>query len=92
MFDLEQLPVELSDESLSNSSGGDPALMRALEMVRSEFQEQTWTAFWRMTVEGHSASEIAADLGMKTNAVRQAKFRIMQRLRTEFGELIDLPD
>jgi RNA polymerase sigma-70 factor (ECF subfamily) len=61
-------------------------------MIRSEFQERTWSAFWRLTVEGHCAAEIAADLDMKTNAVRQAKFRIMQRLRMEFGDLIDLPD
>lgn len=92
VLNLDQLPAELSEGSLSNAPGGDPVLMRALEMIRSEFQEQSWTAFWRMTVEGHSAAEIAADLGMKTNAVRQAKFRIMQRLRMEFGDLIDLPD
>lgn len=89
---LDQLPAELSDDSASNDSVGDPVLSRALEMIRSEFQERTWTAFWRLTVEGESAAEIAADLGMKTNAVRQAKFRIMQRLRMEFGDLIDLPN
>jgi RNA polymerase sigma-70 factor (ECF subfamily) len=66
--------------------------MRALELIRSEFQERTWTAFWRLTVEGHTAAEIGAELGMKSNSVRQAKFRVMQRLRTEFGDLIDLPD
>jgi RNA polymerase sigma-70 factor (ECF subfamily) len=92
VLNLDQLPAELSEESLSNQSVGDPALMRALELIRSEFQETTWIAFWRLTVEGHSAAEIATDLGMKTNAVRQAKFRIMQRLRSEFGDLIDLPD
>lgn len=92
VLNLDQLPAELSEGSLSNQSVGDPALMRALELIRSEFQERTWTAFWRLTVEGHSAAEIATDLGMKTNAVRQAKFRIMQRLRSEFGDLIDLPD
>jgi RNA polymerase sigma-70 factor, ECF subfamily len=91
-LNLDQLPEELSQGSLSNQSAGDPALTRALDMIRSEFQERTWTAFWRLTVEGHSAAEIAADLGMTNNAIRQAKFRVIQRLRTEFGDLIDLPD
>lgn len=89
---LDQLPTELSEDSPSNGFLGDPALTRALEMIRSEFQERHWSAFWRLTVEGHSAAEIAADLGMKTGAVRQAKFRVMQRLRMEFGDLIDLPN
>ncbi len=89
---LDQLPAELSDDSVANDSGGDPVLSRALELIRSEFQERTWSAFWRLTVQGHSAAEIAADLDMTTNAVRQAKFRILQRLRTEFGDLIDLPN
>lgn len=89
---LDQLPEELSDSTASHDSRGDPTLKRALELIRSEFQERTWTAFWRLTVEGHSAAEIGADLGMKTNTVRQAKYRIMQRLRDEFGDLIDLPN
>lgn len=91
-WNLNQVPEELSNSSVSNRPGGDPVLTRSLEMIRSEFQEKTWTAFWRLTVEGHLAADIAADLGMQTNAVRQAKFRIMQRLRTEFGDLIDLPE
>lgn len=88
---IEQIPVDLSDDSVSSVSGVDPALTRALELIRLEFQDQTWTAFWRLTVEGHSAAEVAVDLGMKTNNVRQAKFRVIQRLRAEFGDLIELP-
>jgi RNA polymerase sigma-70 factor (ECF subfamily) len=76
-------------------------LLRALEMIRGEFEPTSWTAFWRMAVEGHSASEIAGDLGWngsdKADAargakrVRQAKLRIANRLREEFGEILDLP-
>ena len=88
---LDQVSAEISEDLTANESVGDPVLSRALELIRSEYQEQTWTAFWRLTVEGHSSAEIAADLGMKTDAVRQAKFRILHRLRTEFGDLIDLP-
>jgi len=89
---LEQLPDSLAEDSVSDVTGPDPALKQALELLRSEFQERTWTAFWRMTVEGHSASAIAADLGMTANNVRQAKFRVVQRVRAEFGDLVELPD
>ena len=41
----------------------------------------TWQAFWRSTVDGESATEIANDLGMTAGAVRQAKLRVMVRLR-----------
>ena len=89
---LGQVPEELTADSDPGVSTAEQALLRALELIRSEFQERTWTAFWRLTVERHSAAEIAADLGMNAAAVRQAKFRILQRLRAEFGELIELPE
>lgn len=88
---LEQLPEELSQDSVSTLGGTDPALMRALDLIREDIEERTWTIFWRMTVEEHAAAEIAADLGMTRNAVRQAKHRVLLRLRAEFGELIELP-
>lgn len=61
---------------------------RALELLRSEFEERTWQAFWRMTVEGHTAAEIAEDLGMTKKAVRQAKYRMLRRLRLELDGLV----
>ena len=58
---------------------------RALELVRGDFNEQTWQAFWRLTVEGHYAKDIARDLNMSDNAVRQAKFRVLKRLKESLG-------
>lgn len=84
---LDQIPDEVTQSTVGIESAGNLALKQALELIRPEFQEQTWTAFWRLTVEGHRASEIAADLGMTPNNVRQAKFRVLQRLRAEFGEI-----
>jgi RNA polymerase sigma-70 factor (ECF subfamily) len=62
---------------------------RALEMVRGEFEQQTWDMFWRATVEGHSPATIAADLGVSAAAVRKAKSRVLHRLRQEVGDLAD---
>lgn len=89
---LDQFPDAISDTSVSEVTGPDPALKQALELVRSEFQDRTWAAFWRMTVEGQSAATVASDLGLTANNVRQAKFRVLQRVRAEFGDLIELPD
>jgi RNA polymerase sigma-70 factor (ECF subfamily) len=44
-----------------------------------------------MTVDGVPAPEVAAELGMAANAVHQAKFRIVRRLREELGELVEIP-
>jgi RNA polymerase sigma-70 factor, ECF subfamily len=63
--------------------------VRALELVRSEFEPRTWTAFWRSALDGHSPADIAADLGVTPAAVRKAKSRVLLRLRQEVGDLID---
>jgi RNA polymerase sigma-70 factor (ECF subfamily) len=61
---------------------------RALELVRCEFEERTWQAFWRTGVEGQAVARVGADLGMSEVAVRKAKSRVLRRLKEEAGELI----
>jgi RNA polymerase sigma-70 factor (ECF subfamily) len=61
---------------------------RALALVRSEFEDRTWEAFWRAAVEGQAPALIAADLGVTPAAVRKAKSRVLLRLRQEIGDLI----
>lgn len=58
----------------------------ALELLRSETQEHTWQAFWRTTVEEHSADEVARDLNMTRGAVFEAKSRTLKRLRKILGD------
>ena len=62
---------------------------RALELIRGEFEERTWTAFWRTAVEGQAAKDVAADLSMSPGAVRVAKSRVLHRLREELGDLTE---
>jgi len=62
--------------------------LRALDLVRDEFESQTWTAFWRSAVDNHPTADVAADLGMTPAAVRKAKSRVLLRLRQEVGDLI----
>ena len=66
------------------------AMRRALQSIQHDFEPKTWTAFWRLAIDGHSSAEIAEDLGMTPVGVRQAKARVMRRLREEFGELVGI--
>lgn len=62
-------------------------LHRALELIRGDFSESTWNAFSRVTLQEHSIQDVAADLGLNENAVRQAKFRVLRRLREELHDV-----
>lgn len=87
---LQHLPEPLpSDDVGSRQLEQVQVLHAALRVIEHDFQETTWTAFWRTVVEQHATDEVARDLGMKPKAVRQARHRVMQRLREAFGELID---
>jgi RNA polymerase sigma-70 factor (ECF subfamily) len=87
---LEAVPEPASD------SGDDPAdaspiagvFHRALALIRNDFEERTWQAFWRVTVDGQTTAEAAAALGMTVSAVRMAKSRVMRRLREEIGDIV----
>lgn len=75
-------------EPPDETDGGAPSLVeRALEFIRPDFEPHTWQAFWRTTVLGQPARDVAADLGMLPNAVHQARFRIVKRLRQELTAL-----
>ncbi|MBC8874305.1 MAG: sigma-70 family RNA polymerase sigma factor [Planctomycetes bacterium] len=62
---------------------------RALELIRNEFEEQTWKAAIETIVSGRSSVDVAADLGMTPGAVRQAKYKVLRKLRQELGEVLD---
>jgi RNA polymerase sigma-70 factor (ECF subfamily) len=58
---------------------------RAAELLRSDFQETTWRAFWRLAVDGLPAAAVAEELGLTTGAVHAARFRVLKRLRDELA-------
>lgn len=85
---LESVPEQEPAEEAKAESDG--LLQRTLEMIRPEFEERTWKAFWGMTVDGRSAGEVAEELGMAANAVHQARFRVLRRLREEMAGLVEI--
>ena len=62
---------------------------RALDLLKSEFQESTWRACWLQVFDGRKASEVAEQLGIPVNAVYLAKSRVLSRLRQELEGLLD---
>jgi len=60
---------------------------QAMDLVRGEFQPNTWQAFWRTAVEGRAAQEVGGELKMTPGAVYVAKSRVLARLREEVQKL-----
>jgi len=79
------------DESLDDPNEEMLLFHRALELIREEFADHTWQAFWRTAVDGVPAPDVAAELAMTSGAVRVAKSRVLQRLRAELGDLSSQP-
>mgnify|MGYP001954816358 CR=1 FL=1 len=60
---------------------------QAASIVRSEFTEPTWTAFWLTAVELQSIQIVAEKLGKSQGAVRVARCRVLDRIRVAVSEL-----
>lgn len=85
---LADLPENWSDESHDVSDPSELSLLfrRALDRVRCEFENRTWQAFWLSTVDQQDTADVAQQLGLSANSVRQAKSRVLRRLRCELGD------
>jgi RNA polymerase sigma-70 factor (ECF subfamily) len=88
---LAELPDEFGDDSSTNEEPSERVILlhSALELIRPEFESKTWEAAMRTLLEGQPTADVAAALGMTTNAVLIAKSRVLTRLREEMGTLLD---
>jgi len=82
---LQQI-LELPDESPETTEDITDLHLRALQELKLSFGETTWTAFWRVVVEGDAAKDVAEDLGLSVWAIYKARTRILAKLQEEFGE------
>lgn len=82
---IQQMPEAL-DESASVPGQHSALVRRALDMIRPDFEEASWQAFWRVVMEDQPPAEVAKSLGISANAVYIAKSRVLRRLRDELGE------
>ena len=78
-------PIPLDDPTEPDHAAS--LMHRALEQIRDDFVETTWDLFWRATVLGHPTDLIANENGVTPAAVRQAKSRVLRRLRKQLGDV-----
>jgi RNA polymerase sigma-70 factor (ECF subfamily) len=90
---LEQTPVDLPPESDGDVRDERRELARrALSLIRAEFSDETWQAFWAVAVDGRAPAAVADELGVSRNVVYLARSRVLRRLREEFAEDLELAD
>lgn len=78
-------PVEELEEATYRQS----LLLRGLDVVRADFNEQTWAAFNGVMVDDRPAADVARELGVSENAVYLARHRVLTRLRQELDGFLD---
>lgn len=79
------LPETETSECIAETK---PELVRRMvESVRHEFQEITWQAFWLATTQDRTTADVAAELNMRPATVRNAKYKVLKRLRELFGDM-----
>lgn len=59
----------------------------AAQRVRIEFAPATWDMFWRTSVMGESASDVATASERTTGAVYIARHRVIARMKEEIADL-----
>lgn len=55
----------------------------AAGIIKPDFSDATWRAFWETAVEGRSGKDVAAELGLTIAAIYLAKGRVMTRLKEQ---------
>jgi RNA polymerase sigma-70 factor (ECF subfamily) len=80
---------ELKDEETAVGQETAELFRRAMDLIEREFEEHTRQAFWLTTVEDRPPQEVAGELGMTSGAVRQAKYKVLRRLRQVLGDIED---
>jgi len=88
---MHQFPdlLDESDPGQSESTESAQLVKQILMVMQERFELKTWKAFWKMTIDGLTATEAGEDLDMKPDAVRRAKYRVLKRLRDEFGDFLE---
>lgn len=74
-------PAPQIDEEVGEDGLFCGLTQQALQLARESADERTWNAFWKCTMEDMAVVDVAQLLGMSPAAVRQAKYRVLCRLR-----------
>lgn len=86
---MSTLPSGDEWEAIWNQEYHQQLVLRALQIMQTNFEPKTWQAAWALTVNRLSAAEVGQKLGLSESAIYIAKSRVMRRLRQELGGLLD---
>ncbi len=86
--DEAQIPEAEASHGFEEAEYQRSLVQEALRALQGEFPATTWKAF-QLLMAGRSASEVAAELGVRVGTVYAAKSRVLSRLRGELGGLLD---
>jgi len=64
-------------------------ILWAAELVRADFRETSWRAFWATQVDGRGVAETAAELGVSAGSIYMSRSRILARIRTKVAEILE---
>lgn len=81
---VDRLPEEDDETESANELRG--IAQRALQLIQMEFEAGTWNAFRMCVIEDQATDVVATELRMTAKAVRQAKYRVLKRLRQELAD------
>lgn len=87
---LDEFPSPWDENSNSWAATPDVVLVlrQAMECVKIDYEVKTWQAFWRTVVDEQPTAEVAMELGLAQGTVRQARYKILKRLREELEGLL----
>ena len=86
---LAAVPDREPESTLAGAPRDNRIEMRVVEMARAGVEERTWQAFWLVTVEGKNPALVAELLGITSQAVYGAIYRVRRRIRQELDGLVD---
>ena len=78
------------DDSEEETEADDALIVhRAMELIKAEFDPRNWAAFEQVALHGRTATEVADELGVAAQTIRQANYRIRRRLRLILEDLVE---
>jgi RNA polymerase sigma-70 factor (ECF subfamily) len=86
---MQEIGASATDSDDDVASDKHVVYLQAMELMKGQFEEKTWQAFWMTVVDGRSPDDVAGHLGLSAVAVRKYKSRVLQRLRSEFDDFLD---
>ncbi len=87
---ISEIADPFSEESEEQAASEDAFIVqRAMDLIEKEFDPRNWSAFEQVAMKGRSATDVAKELGVEPQTIRQANYRIRRRLRLVLEDLVE---